>query len=95
MYTIHNEDSRRVINARNEAAHYTYDQGRKEFELVHGNAYDRGRADAYYSRYANPHKYTTPGPPRGDRVEVDSLTDYELLAYFVGYFTEPDRKFRN
>lgn len=55
----------------------------------HGSAYDRGGADAYYSRPKNPHYYpcgTYNGQP------VTALTAAELHAYNLGYDSCTDRK---
>jgi hypothetical protein len=54
----------------------------KEYEQVHGNAFDRGSADSYYGRSRNPHKGGV-GGGSGPRVEV--LTDDEMEAYHAGY----------
>lgn len=55
----------------------------------HGGPFDRGSADAYYGRPADPHKY--PGPTGvGERIK---LTDPEEIAdYMLGYETTTDRK---
>lgn len=57
----------------------------------HGGAHDRGSADAYYGREAQPHYY------RGDtyksaRIEEDGMTEEEIAAYYQGYYDQNDRK---
>lgn len=48
----------------------------------HGSLYDRGSADSYYRRPANPHYY-----PEGsyNREAVTDLTDEEKAEYYRGY----------
>lgn len=60
-----------------------------EVEDYHGSPLDRGRADAYYERPKDPHKYPngTYNPPRV------KLTDpVEIAAYNRGFDTCDDRK---
>ena len=48
----------------------------------HGSLYDRGCADAYYERRANPHWYpdgTYNGPA------IISLCDDQIKEYMIGY----------
>lgn len=57
----------------------------------HGGAYDRGSADAYYSREIQPHYY------RGDTyksgcIEENGMTEEEIAAYYQGYYDQNDRK---
>jgi hypothetical protein len=61
------------------------------YDQRHGGAYDRGSADAYYSRPYAPHYY------RGDtygseRVELKDMTAAEITAYTAGYNQTTDRK---
>ena len=58
----------------------------------HGGAYDRGRADAYYSREAIPHYYIggTSGPECHTKRTV--LTAKEVKAYWAGYNDCDERK---
>ena len=59
------------------------------YDRSHGSPYDRGSADAYYWRKADPHKYPN-GTYNGERVV---LTDpAEIAAYMAGYNNETDRK---
>jgi hypothetical protein len=48
----------------------------------HGGLYDRGSADSYYGRPANPH-YGGVGGESGPR--VDNLTPEEANEYLAGY----------
>lgn len=57
----------------------------------HGSPYDRGSADRYYGRPANPHFYA------GDTYSTDkfdrhSMSDEEIAEYYKGYNEEEDRK---
>ncbi len=54
----------------------------KEYDQVHGNAFDRGSADSYYGRNRNPHKGGV-GGNSGPRIV--ELTTEELEAYHAGY----------
>ena len=54
----------------------------KEYDQVHGNAFDRGSADSWYGRARNPHKGGV-GGNSGPRVEA--LTEAEVEAYHAGY----------
>jgi hypothetical protein len=54
----------------------------KTYEQVHGNAFDRGSADSWYSRARNPHKGGV-GGNSGPRIE--QLTTEEVEAYHAGY----------
>ena len=56
---------------------------------THGSPADRGSADAYYGRGADPHKYPN-GTGNNPRV---TLTDpAEIRAYMEAYESETDRK---
>lgn len=48
----------------------------------HGSLYDRGRADSYYSRYAQPHWYPQ-GSYQGE--PVTDLNQAEIAEYQEGY----------
>ena len=48
----------------------------------HGSLYDRGTADSYYGRPADPH-YGGVGGESGER--VDNLTPQEVNEYLAGY----------
>ena len=63
----------------------------------HGDAYDRGRADAYYYRDKEPHKVIDRvkddrGRYYDVRVEGLNLTLEEHEAYMLGYHFMKDRK---
>jgi hypothetical protein len=53
-------------------------------QRVHGGAYDRGDADAYYGRRADPHKYVDK-PDGSGRVRVKLTDPEEVKAYMAGY----------
>jgi hypothetical protein len=56
---------------------------------IHGSPADRGSADRYYGRPADPHKYPA-GTYHGERVK---LTDpKEIKEYMDAYESETDRK---
>jgi hypothetical protein len=58
----------------------------------HGSPYDRGDADAYYSREKDPH-YWPDGSYVGIRIEKKEMTAKELEAYHFGYDNCTDRKY--
>lgn len=55
----------------------------------HGSLYDRGSADAYYYRDADPHWYPA-GTYNGARVQ--NLSPEEIEEYMAGYRETTDRK---
>lgn len=57
----------------------------------HGGAYDRGSADAYYWRDAEPHYYVG-STYDSERVDQDKMTQEEIDAYMAGYEETVDRK---
>jgi hypothetical protein len=56
----------------------------KTYEQQHGNPFDRGSADSWYSRPKNPHWYPE-GTYKGQRVDAKDMTPAELEAYDAGY----------
>jgi hypothetical protein len=54
------------------------------FDASHGSPFDRGSADSYYGRPAQPHKYPN-GTGNAPRVDSADMTLAELRAYFRGY----------
>ena len=56
----------------------------KTYEQQHGNPFDRGSADSYYSRPRDPHWYPE-GSYKGTRVEAEQMTDAQLESYHAGY----------
>ena len=55
-----------------------------EYIQKHGNPFDRGSADSYYHRPANPH-YWPEGTGHGTMVEGKDMTPEEIVAYMAGY----------
>lgn len=51
----------------------------------HGSLYDRGSADSYYKRPANPHYYPA-GTGNGE--PVTDLTQAQIREYMRGYFDQ-------
>ena len=56
----------------------------KTYGQTHGNAFDRGTSDSYYSRARDPHKGGV-GGNSGPRVNKDQLTQTEIEEYNAGY----------
>lgn len=54
----------------------------KQFSREYGSLYDRGRADSYYNRGANPH-WCPNGTHRPER--ITDLTEEEKAEYLAGY----------
>jgi hypothetical protein len=54
----------------------------KTYEQQHGNPFDRGSADSWYSRARNPHKGGVGG---GSGPRTEQLTTEEMEAYHAGY----------
>ena len=63
-----------------------------EYGHIHGSAFDRGRADAYYERDLDPHGWTNGSGLDG--VSVDDLTTREIEAYVLGYYGTRIRRWR-
>ena len=57
----------------------------------HGSPMDRGSADAYYGRTAEPH-YWPNGTGHGYKVLQADMTDDQIADYYEGYDNEIDRK---
>ena len=55
----------------------------KTYEQEHGNAFDRGSADSWYSRPRNPHKGGSGG--KYGFTKITELTAAEVEAYHAGY----------
>jgi hypothetical protein len=64
-------------------------QAQNIFSRGHGSLFDRGSADAYYGRPADPH-YIPAGGNASNRVTVTS--DAEVAEYQAGYDAEDGRK---
>lgn len=57
---------------------------RNNFDTRHGGAFDRGSADSYYGRRANPHMYE--GDTGSTRlIPVDEMTEEQRSDYLTGY----------
>jgi hypothetical protein len=59
------------------------------YDERHGGPHDRGGADAYYGRTADPHKYPA-GTYNGERVALTNPSEVE--AYMHGFDNQEDRK---
>ena len=57
----------------------------------HGGPWDRGSADAYYSRPYSPH-YFKGDTYNSEKVEAASMTKEEIAAYEDGYQYDQDTK---
>lgn len=57
----------------------------------HGGAYDRGSADSFYWREANPH-YFTSDTYNSTKIELEDMSEEEIAAYMAGYNETTDRK---
>ena len=55
----------------------------------HGGPADRGSADAYYNRPANPHKYAG---ATGQGAPIKLTDPAEIAAYMESYENQDDRK---
>lgn len=55
-----------------------------QIDTRHGGPYDRGSADSYYHRPANPHYYMG-ATGQSQRVEARDMTPNEIEAYLAGY----------
>ena len=53
-------------------------------EKRHGGCYDRGAADSYYGRPANPH-YFTGATYASEIVEEHDMSQEERAQYFLGF----------
>ena len=63
----------------------------REVFTRHGGAYDRGSADAYYHRPAEPHYYTG-ATYQSTKIEEVDMSEEEIAAYMAGYNEENGRK---
>lgn len=63
----------------------------REIFTRHGGAYDRGSADAYYGRPAEPH-YFTGDTHSSTKIEEVDMSEEEIAAYMAGYNETTDRK---
>ena len=56
----------------------------KQYEVNHGDAFDRGSADSYYGRGRDPHRGGV-GGNSGPRIPMNMLTAEEIEDYHAGY----------
>ena len=54
------------------------------YNARHGSPFDRGSADSYYGRKADPH-YWPFGTYKGTRIEAKDMTPAQIAAYRAGY----------
>lgn len=57
----------------------------------HGSAADRGSADAYYGRGADPHFYPN-GTYKEPRIGIEGMTPEQVSDYYEAYMAQDDRK---
>lgn len=55
-----------------------------QYDTRHGGPYDRGSADSWYRRPANPHYYVG-ATGSSDIVTESDMTEEEIEAYLAGY----------
>jgi len=73
--------SKRLMSAsRSDEMNYS----EREVFTRHGGAYDRGSADAYYGRAAEPH-YFTGDTYQSTKIEEVDMSEEEIAAYMAGY----------
>jgi hypothetical protein len=61
---------------------YKVEYDGREYEVEHGDAFDRGSADSYYGRSRKPHR----GGVGGDSGPLQlNLTPQEIADYMAGY----------
>ena len=60
----------------------------REIFTRHGGAYDRGSADAWYGRPAEPHYYTG-ASFQSTRIDEVDMSEEEIAAYMAGYNETP------
>tara|TARA_B100000427_G_scaffold299292_1_gene280871 strand:+ start:447 stop:695 length:249 start_codon:yes stop_codon:yes gene_type:complete len=56
----------------------------QEINKAHGSPYDRGTADSWYSRPAEPHWYPM-GSYNGDPIEAAEMSEFEIFCYRLGF----------
>lgn len=55
----------------------------EKYNRRHGGPFDRGSADSYYGRKAEPHYYVA-DTYSSEKIEKENMTDEELTAYYAG-----------
>ena len=73
-----------TIESVEEYTHRDNELGKYKAHKKHGGAYDRGAADAWYSRYPEPHSYPN-GTGTEPKIEREAMSAEELEAYWAGY----------
>ena len=63
----------------------------RQSDRRHGSPYDRGSADRYYGRPANPHFYAG-DTYSSDRFDIHTMTQEEIDEYYRGYNEEEGQK---
>jgi hypothetical protein len=61
---------------------YKVEYNGREYEVEHGNPFDRGSADSYYGRGRSPHKGGVGGGTGSVKL---NLTPREIADYMAGY----------
>lgn len=61
-----------------------YNELKEKYDTRHGGPFDRGSADSYYHRRANPH-YFLGDSYMSKEVSWDQMTPAEVEAYMAGY----------
>ena len=59
-------------------------EAEEKYDESHGGPYDRGGADSYYGRIPKPHWWPN-GTGKGERIEEQQMSDYQIKAYWAGY----------
>jgi hypothetical protein len=66
----------------------TMNYSEREVFTRNGGAYDRGSADAWYGRSAEPH-YFTGDTYQSTKIEEVDMSEDEIAAYMAGYNATP------
>ena len=74
---------------------YLVEYNGREYEVEHGDPFDRGMSDSYYSRRRYPHKGGV-GGASGPRIESNEMSLQEIADYGAGYnYNEADGDKKN
>jgi hypothetical protein len=66
------------------AQEYKVEHMGRSYTFTHGDPFDRGMSDSYYSRIRNPHKGGV-GGFSGPRIESNEMSLQEIADYGAGY----------